>query len=169
MSAAATECQNNTGMCFSTFIQISPYNFRRRRQWGWFQCLDVYFLKIMLHVKFDLFGSLLFHWLLFPKLNVKFFYCFTWGKHHKSCVYSGNSVMVYYIKTVELCVCPICRPESLPARSSTGQKQSFPGTLGLRHGCPGRSCRDLWPLVPQPSGSWWGRQSWWASAQTFSL
>lgn len=68
-----------------------------------------------------------------------------------------------------LCVCSTCRPVLLPACSSTEQKQSCPGTPGLRHGCPGKSCPDLWPLVPQPSGSWWGKQSWWASALTFSL
>lgn len=64
-------------------------------------------------------------------------------------------------------LCPTCRHELLPACSSTGQKLSFPGTLGLRRGCPGRSCRDPWPPVPRPSESWWGRQSWWASARIF--
>lgn len=66
-------------------------------------------------------------------------------------------------------ICPSYRrPESLPACSSTGRKRSCPGTLDLRPGSPGRSCRDPWPRVPRPSGSWWGKLSWWASAQTSS-
>lgn len=67
------------------------------------------------------------------------------------------------------CWCPAHRPGSPPACSSTGPKQSCPGTLDRRPGYPVRSCPALWPPVPPPSGSWWEKLNWWVSAQTFSL